>query len=49
LERPEIQEEFKQILEFAIQHGNENMGITVQEFVNELANQLKPLVEKANS
>jgi len=49
LERPEIQEEFKQILEFAIQKGNENMGITVQEFVNELANQLKPLVEKANS
>jgi len=49
LERPEIQEELKQILEFAIQRGNENMGITVQEFVNELANQLKPLVEKANS
>ncbi|WP_158582900.1 hypothetical protein [Lysinibacillus yapensis] len=44
----EIQEEFKQILEYAIQRGNENENITVKEFVNELATHLKPLVDKAN-
>lgn len=49
LERPDIQEEFKHILESAIQRGNEGLGITVQDFVNELVNQLKPLVEKANT
>lgn len=45
----EIQEELKQILEYAIQRDNENEGITVQEFVSELAMHLKPLVEKANA
>ena len=49
LERLEIQDEFKQILEFAIQRGNEDTNITVQEFVNELAIQLKTLLEKTKA
>ena len=49
LDRPEILEEFKQILEFAIQRGNEDMGITLEEFMQEITNQLRPLFEKANT
>jgi len=49
LERLEIQDEFKQILEFAIQRGNEDSKITVQEFVNELAIQLKTLLDKSEA
>ncbi|WP_168193807.1 hypothetical protein [Lysinibacillus sp. SGAir0095] len=49
MEGMDIQEEFKQILEYAIQRGNENEQITVKEFVNELAIHLKPLVEKSNT
>ncbi|MFC7685315.1 hypothetical protein [Ureibacillus sp. GCM10028918] len=49
MERMDIQEEFKQILEYAIQRGNENEQITVKELVSELATHLKPLVEKTNA
>lgn len=49
MESVDIQEEFKQILEYAIQRGNGNEQITVKEFVNELATHLKPLVEKTNA
>ncbi|WP_168193808.1 hypothetical protein [Lysinibacillus sp. SGAir0095] len=49
MDRPEILEEFKQILEFAIQRGNEDMGITLEEFMQEITNQLRPLFEKANT
>lgn len=48
LDRPELQEEFKQILEFAIQRGNENLGITLEEFMSELTSQLRNLFEKTN-
>lgn len=43
----EIQEEFKKILEYGIRRGNEN-SITVQEFVSEMADQLRELMEKMN-
>ncbi|MDN4495123.1 hypothetical protein [Ureibacillus aquaedulcis] len=49
MERPEIQEEFKQILELSIQRGNENAGITLEEFMTELTSQLRGLLEKANT
>lgn len=49
MERLEIQDEFKQILEFAIQRGNEDSNITVQEFVNELAIQLRKLLDKTKA
>lgn len=47
LERLEVQEAFKEILEVAIQRGNEQQGITVQEFVRELKEQLIHLLDKA--
>lgn len=47
MERFEVQEAFKEILEVAIQRGNEQQGITVQEFVNELKEQLTYLLDHA--
>ena len=44
----EVQETLKEILEGAIQLGNTQEGITVQEFVNELKEQMKYLLEKTN-
>ncbi|MFC7685306.1 hypothetical protein [Ureibacillus sp. GCM10028918] len=49
MERPEIQEEFKQILELSIQRGNENLGMTLDEFMSELTSQLRLLLEKTNT
>ncbi|PYF06041.1 hypothetical protein [Ureibacillus chungkukjangi] len=49
MDRPEKLEEFKQILEFAIQRGNEDMGITLEELLQEITSQLRPLFEKANT
>lgn len=49
LEAPEKLEEFKQILEYAIQLGNDNMGITLEELMQEITTQLRPLFEKPNS
>ncbi len=49
LERPEIQEEFKQVLESAIQRGNEEIGITLEEFMNELRSQLRLIFDKNNA
>ncbi|MDN4495129.1 hypothetical protein [Ureibacillus aquaedulcis] len=46
MERFEVQEALKEILEGAIQRGNEQKGVTVQEFVNELKEQLENLLGK---
>ncbi len=47
MKRFEEQEALKEILEGAIQRGNEQQGITVQEFVDELKEQLTYLLDKA--
>lgn len=41
----EIQDEFKKILEYSIRRGNEDT-MTVHEFVNELSDHLRELMEK---
>lgn len=41
----EIQDEFKKILEYGIRRGNED-SVTVHEIVNDLAEQLRELMEK---
>lgn len=42
----EIKEEFKEILLYGIQRGNEEQSITANDLVNELTEKMKELLEK---
>lgn len=42
----ELQEEFKRILEYGYRRGNENDSIKTDEFIEELSEQLRKLLDK---
>ncbi|MFJ7970243.1 hypothetical protein [Psychrobacillus sp. NPDC096389] len=42
----ELQEEFKRILEYGYRRGNENDSIKTSEFIEELSEQLRKMLDK---